>query len=83
MYLLLELLYHKRNPRITTVVLFCAKLKVGGGGGEQICKFWEKHPQVHIIIIRVWPKNNTPILRNIDNSPPGAFFAKYLNISNI
>ena len=44
---------------------------------ESHCKFWRKKiPQVHLIIIREWPKNNPrpspsphPICRNFDNSP--------------
>ena len=33
-------------------------LIIGGKGGPN-CKFWEKTPQVHLIIIREWPKNST------------------------
>ena len=39
------------------------------------CKFLGKNPQVHLIIIREWPKTNPPILRNLDNFPPGAFYS--------
>ena len=28
---------------------------VGGWGGGSNCKFWEKNPQVYLIIIREWP----------------------------
>ena len=41
--------------------------------GDQTENFLGKNPQVHLIIIREWPKNNTPILRNLDNIPPGVF----------
>ena len=38
--------------------------------------FWKKNSQVHLIIIREWPKNSSPVLRNLDNSPPpGAFYS--------
>ena len=33
-----------------------------------------KNPQTQLIIKRKWPKNNSPILRNLDNFTPGAFF---------
>ena len=42
--------------------------------------FRKKTPQVHLIIIRQWPKNNpSPILRNLDNFSPGAreYYIKY------
>ena len=43
-------------------------------GEGQITTFGKKNPQVHLIIIREWHKNNpSPILRNLDNFPPGAF----------
>ena len=38
------------------------------------CKFWKKTLKVHLIVEREWPKN-TPHLRNLDNSPPGAFYS--------
>ena len=44
-------------------------------GGGQIANFGEKNPQVHLIIIRESPKNIPPILRNLDNSPPGSFYS--------
>ena len=49
----------------------------GGGGGRGVsnCKFWGKNLQVHLIIIKEWPKNTPPILRNLDNFPPGAFYS--------
>ena len=32
--------------------------------------------QVYLIIIREWAKNTPlPILKNLDNSPPGAFYS--------
>ena len=47
--------------------------------GGQIAKFGKKHSQVHLIIIREWPKNNLapqpPILRNLDSFPSGAFYS--------
>ena len=43
-------------------------------GGSQIANFVKKNPQVHLIIIREWPKNDRPILRNLDNVLPGAFY---------
>ena len=43
-----------------------------GGGGGQIANLLGKNPQVHLIIVREWPPP-PPILRNLDNSPPGAF----------
>ena len=39
-------------------------------------QIFEKNPQVHLIIIREWPKNSPShplILRNLDDIPPGAF----------
>ena len=40
------------------------------------CKFCgKKTPQVHLIIMREWPENNSLILRNLDNFPPGAFYS--------
>ena len=36
--------------------------------------FAKKTPQVHLIITKEWPKNTPPILRNLDNFPPGAFY---------
>ena len=39
------------------------------------CKLWEKNPQVHLIIVREWPKNTPPILRNLDNFLPSAFYS--------
>ena len=49
-------------------------------GGCQIANFRKKTPQVHLIIIRHWPKNNpSPILRNLDNFSSGAreYYIKY------
>ena len=37
------------------------------------CNFFEKNTQVHLIIIKEWPKNNLFILRNLDYLQPGAF----------
>ena len=44
------------------------------------CKFWEKTPQVHLIVIKERTKNNPrPILRNLDNfNPPGTFYSTLL-----
>ena len=48
------------------------------------CKFWEKKPpQVHLIIVREWPKNTPTILRNLDNFLPGAFYSTPSTISTI
>ena len=43
--------------------------------GGQIANFAKKPPQVHLIIKRERPKSNTPILRNLDNFPSGAFYS--------
>ena len=53
------------------LTLLC--LIVGGSN----CKFWGKNPQVHLVIIRQWPKNtpHPPILGNLDNFPPGVFYS--------
>ena len=37
---------------VVATVLFCAKNIGGGGGGGSNCKFWEKIPQVHLLIKR-------------------------------
>ena len=29
-------------------------------GGGSNCKFWEKNPQVYLVILREWPKILTP-----------------------
>ena len=42
--------------------------------------FWEKNPQVHLIIIREWPKNNLLILRSLDNFSPGACYSTLLQL---
>ena len=43
---------------------------------DHVANFWEKTPQVHLIIIREWlytlPRR---ILRNPDNFPPGEFYS--------
>ena len=49
---------------------------IGGGGSN--CKCWGKKPQVHLIIIKEWPKN-TLILRNLDNFSPGAYQNNFLH----
>ena len=41
------------RPQLTT--LLCI---TGGEGGESNWNFGRKIPQVHLIIIREWPKNN-------------------------
>ena len=43
--------------------------------GSQIAHFWKKNPQVHLIIVREWSKNNFPILRNLGNFPPDAIYS--------
>ena len=52
-------------------------LIVGGEGGRRgsFCKFWDKNPQVQLIIIKEWPKNNPPILKNLDNFPLFGFLS--------
>ena len=49
--------------------------------GWSNCKFWEKNPQVHLIISKEWPKPPLPILTNVGNFLPGAFYST--PISNI
>ena len=39
------------------------------------CQFRGKNAQVHLINTKEWPKNNHPILRNLDNFPSGAFYS--------
>ena len=47
-----------------------------GAKGGSNWKFRGKTSQVHLIIIREWPKNSSPpILGNLDNFPIGAFSA--------
>ena len=54
---------------------------VGEGGGGQIASFGKKTPQVHLIIIRKYDlKINPPILRNLDNFPPGTFYSSPLQL---
>ena len=43
-------------------------------GGVKLQIVGKKTLQVHLIIIREWPKNHFPILRNLDNLSPGAFY---------
>ena len=49
------------------------------GRGEEVKLqiLGKKTTQVHLTIIRELPKNTPPptILRNLDNSPPGAFYS--------
>ena len=50
------------------------------GKGEEVKLqiLGKKTTQVHLTIIRELPKNTPPpptILRNLDNSPPGAFYS--------
>ena len=53
------------------VTLLCLIEREGRGTNYN---FWKKNPQVYLIIIREWHKNNpSPILRNLDNFPLGAF----------
>ena len=45
-------------------------------GGRSNCKFWEKTPpQIHLVIIREWPKNNSSVLISLDNSPTSSFYS--------
>ena len=48
--------------------------------GRSNCKFLEKNLHVHLIIMKEWPKNNSPILRNLDNFPPGVFYSTHLQL---
>ena len=48
--------------------------------GRSNCKFWEKNPQVYLIISKEWPnpappRTPYPILINLDNFLPGAFYS--------
>ena len=52
--------YYKRSLVIFIVDRFISEMTN--------CKFWEKTPQVHLIIIKKWTKNTPHILRNLDNS---------------
>ena len=48
----------------------CTPLCLIVGGGGQSTDFEKKTPQIHLIIIKEWPKNTfPPILRNLDNFP--------------
>ena len=58
----------------TTTLRCLIVVRSGGGGRWADCKFWEK-TQNHLIIIREWPKNIHPILRNLYNFPPDAFYS--------
>ena len=46
---------------------------------DQITNFWKK-TQDHLDIIREWPKSTLPILRNLDNFPPGAVYPTLLQL---
>ena len=39
------------------------------GGAVQFKSFGKKPTQLHLIIIRQWPKNNHPTFRNLDSFP--------------
>ena len=43
--------------------------------GWSNCKFWEKNRQVHFVISKEWPNSPLPILTNLDNFLPGAFYS--------
>ena len=49
-------------------------------GGDQIASFGKKDPHVHLIIIGEWPEKKPPILKNLDNFPPGAFYLNPLQL---
>ena len=53
---------------LISVTLLCI---IVGGVKLQILR---KSAQVHLIIIRKWPKNNPLILRNLNNFPPYGFY---------
>ena len=53
----------------------CLIVGRGRGGGGVKLQNVDKNPQFHLIIIREWPKNNPPILRNLDNFPADAFYS--------
>ena len=46
---------------------------------DQITNFWKK-TQDHLVIIREWPKSTLPVLRNLDNFPPGAVYPTLLQL---
>ena len=48
--------------------------------GDQIARFGKKDPHVHLIIIGEWPEKKPPILKNLDNFPPGAFYLNPLQL---
>ena len=43
-------------------------------------KILGKNLQVHLNIIRELPRNDSSILRNLDNFPPGAFYSTPLQL---
>ena len=44
-----------KNPIFFLNTLWCLIVRDGGGAN---CRFFGKNPQVHLIILRKWPKNN-------------------------
>ena len=52
------------------------------GRGRSNWKFWEEAPQVHLVIIKEWPKTRfSLILKNINNFPPSAFYSVPLQLT--
>ena len=51
---------------VLKAILYCVYLQERVG---------TKNPQVHLIIKKELPKNTLPILRNLGNFPPGAFYS--------
>ena len=47
-------MWHWINDEIIAVLCLIV------GGGSQIAHFWEKNPQVNLIIIREWPNPPPP-----------------------
>ena len=58
--------YQLKKLSITLLCLNCTGVKL---------QILGKNSQVHLIIIREENDLNTPILRNLDNFPPGAFYS--------
>ena len=69
-------LYRKQNFQNQEFVNTLLCVIVGGGGGWLNCKFWGKKPSSSFNHYkRITYKQPPPILRNLDNFPPGAFYS--------